>query len=60
MDAYERRQEALQAYQHVITVTCPECGAPPGQLCDTPAVWVHFERFQLADPETYNMDQWLM
>ena len=43
-------EEALVVFAHVVEHECPllTCAAAPGSLCDTPALWVHLERIQIA------------
>ena len=57
-DGATTREEALEQYADVIKIPCPDCGKPAGKLCDTAGVWVHFGRFQAADPKTYPWELW--
>ena len=36
--------EAMRFFHEFIKKPCELCGAKAGDLCDTPAVWVHFVR----------------
>jgi len=52
------REEALEQYADVIKIPCPECSAKAGELCNARGVWVHFGRFQKADPKKYPWELW--
>lgn len=41
--------EAQQRFATQLEVACPVCDAEVNDLCDTPGVWIHFERFKLAE-----------
>lgn len=41
--------QALIRFGKYLTDTCPTCGKPPGQLCDTPGIWVHLDRMTGSD-----------
>ena len=41
-------EEAQVYFRKYITKQCPECGKAPGELCDTQAVWVHYDRMAEA------------
>ena len=38
------KAEAQKFFARFLKGVCPECGKPAGELCDTPAVWVHAGR----------------
>ena len=45
------KSEALKTFKDQITVPCPreDCGEPIGELCDSPTVWIHLERFHASE-----------
>jgi hypothetical protein len=49
------REQAEVYFDHVTAHKCPvdTCSTAAGALCDTPGLWVHLERIQLAE----QMDQ---
>ena len=42
---------AMDHYAKQMTVDCPAegCDAKVGELCDTPGVWIHVERFSATE-----------
>lgn len=38
------KPEAQELFQKFLTKDCTSCDAKVGELCDTPAVWVHAAR----------------
>lgn len=42
------KEQATEVFWRELRISCPECNTPEGQLCDTPALWVHLERILAA------------
>ena len=52
------RIKTLAQFGQVITIPCPQCGAPVGKLCDKAGFWICLERFQAYDPVAYPRGLW--
>lgn len=39
------KEEAQEHFAEYLEIECPNCKAPKGVLCDTVAVWIHFDRY---------------
>lgn len=41
--------EATKFFAKYLVNACPDCAAQEGELCHSPAVWIHLSRFMLIN-----------